>query len=738
MTTKKRLTITLAVFVFILGGLGFLLQSIITDRIGSLMEKRLISNKAEVDHLMMLDATSINSYVNENSYWDELCYAVERKDTAWVIENMQSALKQPLYNASLLWLTDDKGHTVFKDFLGKANANRSFALPQNFSLTDTFKSKIIENFCVLSNNAYTYITAASIVRGNDFYRKSKKYGYLIAGKQLDNSFLKQLNSLNSAFTYTLKPDNTTENDVIDVSAAALSFVKTIPCINGPGLKIKVSSHVPEIKVYNSYIKYSLWGFLAIVSGIIFFLFHFFIKRFFEPLIKISQALKTKSTGSIITLKTKITDLGEVARLVDTHFKQTHLLEEEINQRKKSEAELKEAFENVRKSTLEKVKAEQAADAKSEFLSIMSHEIRTPINGVIGIANLLNEEDLTQKQKEYVGILNFSAKHLLSLVSDILDFSKIEAGKVDFEKSSFDLHHICHSLYHLHKVNADEKGIKLLYTPDRNFNTALYGDAMRLNQVLTNLVGNALKFTSENGTVNLSYKLLAENENNCTIEFRVKDSGIGMTEEEIKKIFEGFSQANTQISGQFGGTGLGLTICKKLIELQGGKIQVQSKPGCGSEFIFYISFEKDAYKASTANILPAVISRTTNLLNGMKVLVAEDNKINIIVIKNFLEKWGIHYKISNTGKEAVDILQQEVFDLVLMDLHMPEMNGEDATKIIRSSSNAKVKNMPVIALTANASADTQRKLLSEGFDNYISKPFNPDTLFKLLKKYYYEN
>ncbi len=698
--------------------------------------ERLKNNKAEVDKILLLEGATVYSYVNENSYWDELCNALIQKDTAWVSENMSTPLSLPMYNADILWLIDYEGNTFYKKQWSSLAAGNTINLPYNVSFIDTLKSKIINTYCTKTGSNYTLLTAASIVHGNDYDRKEKPLGFLMAGKLLDSNFLNSLTRLNSAFKYSYIKKGQPQEENINVAEAELTFTKSIACINGAPLHIKVTAQVPEIKVYSSFVRYSLISFLILVSAIIFLLFYFFIIRFFNPIIKISQALQNKSALPIKYLKEKNTDLGQVALLVDTHFNQTGVLEAEISSRKKSEEALKLALEGVKKSTFEKVKAEQAAEAKSEFLSIMSHEIRTPINGVIGIANLLKEENLTVKQQEYISILNFSAKHLMSLVTDILDFSKIESGKVDFEKSSFDLHQLCHSLYHMHKVNADERGIKLLYTPDRNFNTALYGDAVRLNQVLTNLISNAIKFTQK-GTVAVSYKMLAESESACTVEFRIKDSGIGMTEEEQEKIFEGFSQANNKISGEFGGTGLGLTICKKLIELQGGKIRVFSQPGHGSEFIFYINFEKYAY-APVIPDMPAITSRSQNILNGMKVLVAEDNKINIIVIKNFLEKWGIHYKISNTGKEAVDMVCAEAFDLVLMDLHMPEMNGEDATKIIRSNGNEKISKVPIIALTANASADTQRKLLTEGFDNYISKPFNPDNLFKILKKYYYEN
>ncbi|MEQ1554837.1 MAG: ATP-binding protein, partial [Ferruginibacter sp.] len=296
-----------------------------------------------------------------------------------------------------------------------------------------------------------------------------------------------------------------------------------------------------------------------------------------------------------------------------------------------------------------------------------------------------------------------------------------------------INRVCNSIYKIFEITAIDKNLNLSFIPDNSIVNSVYGDSMRLNQILTNLVGNAIKFTKE-GSVTFSYKLLSKTNKNCTFRFTVTDTGIGIAENEQQKIFDGFSQANKKISSTFGGTGLGLAISKKLIELQGGKLDMKSKLGEGTTFTFYLSFENGAYE--TDIILPSATSilNTTNL-NGLRILVAEDNNINVLVLKRFLEKWGIAYKVAQNGKLALDLLEKEPFDLILMDIHMPEMDGEEATKIIREKTNTSYNNIPIIALTANASSEMQNKLLSNGFTNYISKPFNPDILFKLLKKHY---
>ncbi len=735
MKTKKRLFLILCFCVGLFFILGITLDKVISSRIKNLLEKRIQENKNEVEKLVLLEAGSAYSYVQESSYWDELCNAFTLKDSNWIEENMVSPLSSPRYHADYLWMVDNNGETVYFKIIDSPIKDFKINFKTHQSIFDSIKSKIISVHNIHNGKYFTQITAASIVPSNDFSRKTKPLGYLIVGKVIDSNYLQHLAELNSSFTYSFTKKNNDLNDNVDLENATISFVKKIKTSSNDSLNIEVSSTLPEIKLYRNYVRYSLLSYMLIVAILISLIFGYFIKYFFNPLKKVTNALELHSSEPLKNIKEKNTDLGSIAKLIVKYFKQNVVLQNEILQRKKSEHELRLALEDVQKTTIDKIKAEESEAAKTEFLSTMSHEIRTPINGVIGIANLLKDEKLTGQQKEYVDVLHFSATHLLSLVSDILDFSKIESGNVDFDKNSFDLNRICTAVYQLHKLNADEKKLQFNYVPDLTLKQSIYGDHVRLNQVLTNLIGNAIKFTNK-GSVTFSYNVLAETANNCTIEFKIKDTGIGIIQNEQQKVFAGFSQANKNISKDFGGTGLGLTICKKLVELQGGKINVVSEFGKGAEFTFYISFEKHAFTAMNTEI--KIPNNKSNVLSGMKVLVAEDNNINILVIKRFLEKWGISYKIGTTGTEAINLIKNEAFDLILMDLHMPEMDGEDATKLIRSNIDKRINSIPIIALTANASSDTQNKLLNNGFTNYISKPFNPDNLFKLLKKYYHEN
>lgn len=377
---------------------------------------------------------------------------------------------------------------------------------------------------------------------------------------------------------------------------------------------------------------------------------------------------------------------------------------------------------------------QAVLAKSEFLSTMSHEIRTPINGVIGIVNLLMEENLTDLQREYVNTLNFSAQHLSTIVSDILDFSKIESGNLILEKAHFDLEEVCRNVFKLFKNKALEKNIEYCFTPGALVDHLIFGDVFRLNQILTNLLSNAVKFTEE-GRVDFGYTIKEDTAEAVTLLFSIKDTGIGIHELEQEKIFEYFSQANERISRKYGGTGLGLTISKRLVEMQGGEIYVESNADKGSIFTVELTFEKIIHPVDSNAKNTSITDALSEVLPGMKILVAEDHHINAMVLVHQLEKWQVACTLVNDGKEAVERLKKENFDLVLMDIWMPNMDGIQALKAIRSMDRETSPQTPVVAFTADASLDSIRGFLENGFDECITKPFNPKSLFCTLKKYY---
>ena len=380
-------------------------------------------------------------------------------------------------------------------------------------------------------------------------------------------------------------------------------------------------------------------------------------------------------------------------------------------------------------------AEEATKTKSQFLSTMSHEIRTPLNAVIGLSHILLNENPRNNQVQNLETLHFSANHLLSLLNDILDFSKLESGKFVFEAMGFDLNSLINKLYRSFECQAKQKQLSLVLDAPQ-FLYQVRGDSVRLSQILTNLIGNALKFTSE-GSIQLILETETETSGQISILFRVKDTGIGIPLDKQALIFNQFEQANNDTSRKYGGTGLGLAICKKLVQLQGGEIGVRSEPGDGAEFWFRLTFEKGK---PIENALPekeSSMAWKNQKLSGMKVLLVEDNKVNRMIGTKFLKRWNINTETAENGRLAVEkLIGDTTFDVILMDLNMPEMGGIEAAGHIRSMTGEYYQNVPIIALTADVSPNIHEETRMSGMNDYLSKPFDPEKLFELLGRFYY--
>lgn len=377
----------------------------------------------------------------------------------------------------------------------------------------------------------------------------------------------------------------------------------------------------------------------------------------------------------------------------------------------------------------KEEAEQGKRIKENFLANMSHEIRTPINGIIGLAHLLERTNLTEEQKEMISLLEISSSSLLGVINDILDLSKIEAGKFKINRTPTDITNLCSSVINLLRIRAKEKKLNLEMELDPELPTHVLADSLRLNQILMNLIGNAIKFTSQ-GSVTLRVEILNSKGNNIQVKFSVIDTGIGIASENIEKIFETFEQADEQTTVKFGGTGLGLSIVKNLAKLKGGHLEVFSEENRGSTFSFINWYEivKEALP------IQKVAKENFTSFNNVKILVAEDNPINKFLIVKILKDWMIDADVVENGKDAINKLRENHYDLILMDTFMPVLNGLEAIKMIREGYAKGKENIPIITFSAAVMETDTKTAMDAGANDVISKPFELATLHEKITKY----
>lgn len=375
------------------------------------------------------------------------------------------------------------------------------------------------------------------------------------------------------------------------------------------------------------------------------------------------------------------------------------------------------------------KAKIAVQAKENFLANMSHEIRTPLSGILGFTNLLHKRALDSTSAEFVASIQRSGENLMTIINDILDLSKIEAGMMRISPGIFSINGLINSVETLFLERSKEKGLVVSSHVDASIPDTLVGDATRLTQILVNLIGNAIKFT-QHGNVRIEVYLKQRNESRLVVGFKIQDSGIGIEKEKLNTIFERFSQAEDSITRNYGGTGLGLSIAKNLVLLQHGNIDVRSQIGQGTTFDFYIPYRIAEEQLPQVSALDSTLLKD-QVARSLRILVVDDNLMNQSLMKHILEQWNIDFDMASNGLEAIEQLKSKHFDLVLMDIQMPKMDGYAATQEIRETLN---KNIPIIAMTAHALAGEREKCLSRGMNEYLSKPVKEDELLALISHF----
>jgi len=424
-----------------------------------------------------------------------------------------------------------------------------------------------------------------------------------------------------------------------------------------------------------------------------------------------------------TLMTQLADRTEALE------KANNALEKEIEERRKAQNELAKS----------KKHAEDADRAKSDFLAGMSHEIRTPMNTILGMADLMLETNPTSQQRQYIEIFQSSGEMLLSIINDVLDLSKIEAGEIYLEKSFIDLDDLLEGIREIVSRLAVEKGLKFTIDVADDVPKQILGDRAHLRQVLVNLLDNGIKFT-DIGEVRLSiYR--AQKDKPGSLSFAIADSGIGISEDAQKQIFKRFTQADTSTTRKYGGTGLGLTICKRLVRLMGGTIYLKSKPGFGSTFSFTLDFDLPEEQTAVKMKQPKNVEKLIQILseNPCNILVAEDSESNQALINLYFSKTTCHLDFAVDGKEALEKFKASQYDLILMDIQMPVMDGHEATRLIRAFEKEHGQpQVPIIAVTANAFTEDQRRCLDAGCTDYLAKPISKANLFQCVTKFITDN
>lgn len=497
------------------------------------------------------------------------------------------------------------------------------------------------------------------------------------------------------------------SDTIIFKDEVLILVKPIVHKGDPIASIRFEYSMEEYRVkQKQYLKLMLLliGITVLLATILAFVFQRVLTK---PLFSLYHIINKISFRKDYSIRANVSSSDEIGKLTDGFNFMIHQIEQQNNELKKA-----------------KLDSDSALKAKERFLANMTHELRTPLNSIIGLANLIEDTELNEEQEKYITNLKISSDHLLAIINDLLEFSKLGSGKYQLEKHEFSIRRSVDRIAHSVEFELKNRNLEFESIVDESLPHFVVGDEHRLNQIILNLVGNAIKFTPK-GSIKIEIRVLSETDESINVEFSVEDTGIGIVKEKQEIIFESFTQESNDTTRQYGGTGLGLAITKQLVEIQNGKIWVESEKFKGSKFKFIIPYSKKLLKQ------PEISAEQIKSMKAKKVLVVDDNAMNLLFTKSLLEKNGFVALSSQSGKDAIKKIKKENFDVILMDLHMPEMDGYETCIEIRKLEGQNKHKVPIVALTAAATINEIKKCFDSGMDDYIVKPFKKEELFAKL-------
>ena len=677
------------------------------------------NNQIIINTIMNLKTETLKSLSNDYTYWDDMVDFTKNQDgknKTWAHNNLDTIPNS--FKLDYVWVYDINKKLIYS-YSDSPDAELKKVPLSDEIFQDLHKKRLLHLYVNFKNILWE-ISCATIHPSVDSKRKTEPGGYFFVGRAWNTAYIDKLQKM-TGYIIDISP-------VYDVSKSSttpykadyvLKITKTIKDWHGRDI-FKIN-FITENKFINELNYLNAGSIVKFIIVAILFLIILFItlKNWLTlPLVLISDALDSDEPGLLSKIKLQKNEFGEIAELIDNFFKQKDHLNKEIAQRRQSEKNLK-----------------KASQAKSEFLANMSHEIRTPLNAIIGFTDLLELEEDSPNKLEMLRLIKNSGESLLGIINDILDLSSIESGKVKISSEKFNISESIRVTVRTIKNIAEAKGLILNYeiTPEITELKTLLGDEPKLKQILFNIINNAIKFT-EKGGINIKVALKEKVDNKVIIDLCIKDTGIGIASDMQTKIFDQFVQAEYYLTKKFRGTGLGLAIVNNLIKLLDGTIEVKSEVNIGSEFIITLPFEISNTEVREKRQPSENKTKDLNLGN-VRILVAEDDELNQALIRKFTQKYNLDIEMVENGQEVINKVKSKHFDMILMDVMMPVMDGNEATRLIRAgeAGNAN-KDIPIIALTAHATKDRQVEFIDAGMNYILIKPIDAKEILFMVEKF----